>query len=958
MPMYINTNVTSLSTQMQLNKSQMASQTAMTRLSSGLRINSAADDAAGLAISDRMSAQVTGLNQAVRNANDGISLAQTAGGALSQITNSLQRLRELSVQSSNATNTASDRAALQQEAGQLLQEIDRVSGQTQFNGIKLLDGSFKQQNFQVGANAGQTIAVNVGSAATKDLGTGEQSALTAKGNSSSIAEGDLVINGVAIRGSSASDDLASYPASSKASSAIAKAAAINASSADTGVTAQADVNVKGGASMTTATANLAGNTPGIGTFSINGVQTSSISLTSDLATNRAAVAQAINAVKGQTGVEAVDTGDDAQGVKLVASDGRNITVSSSETSGLFDASLTGVAVSSSTRRGTNAVDTSPLTAAGPPPVGGSLAVAVADNARGVVTLNGVNTQEITLTADAAANQKDVISKINAISDKTGIVATADSGAGHEFGVKLTAADGREINASLTQTHSDNAATTAGFTSFVDSAVGLDTSGGGKTANLDAAASETTTYGSYTLSSEKDIKVAAGTSTTANVANAGLTSGTYGPKVAYTSTTSNNGLSMASGDVKINGVNIGESKSTYDTFSRYSDSVSTADAASRTAASAIAKVAAFNAVSDQTGVTAKVNINSLNGADMSTGAAGTGSITINGVTTSTIAVSASNTGTATDATTAGQNRATVIAAINAIKDQTGVEAVDSNSLDGGVKLIAADGRNIDVQFNNGINSANSGISSGAADTVVTGDTSNGGGVAATFSAALDFTMNGVHINSGGIVMTSINDAQDFINTYTSQTGVTASINGANLVFTASDGVGINLGADLDATDDIGVLAAQTTKGSSETTFGTYTMSSSSTFTVDKGTTANIDNSGLAVGSYGSGKTGSELSKLDISTVEGAQKAIVAIDNALQQVDSNQANLGAIQNRFTSTISALQSTSTNLTAARSRIQDADFASETASLSRAQVLQQAGTAMLAQANASSQNVLSLLR
>jgi flagellin len=945
MAMFINTNITSINTQRQLSMSQSTMQTAMNRLSSGLRINSAKDDSAGLAIADRMSAQITGLNQAARNANDGISLAQTAEGGLGQITNSLQRLRELSVQSSNATNTASDRAALQQEASQLLQEIDRVSNQTEFNGTKLLDGSFKAQTFQIGANAGQTINVTVGSAQTKDLGTGEQSALTAKGSSTAIAEGDLVVNGVAIRGSSATDDLASYPNSSKAGSAIAKAAAINASSAETGVIATADKNVKGGATMM---APPTGVTPGGGSFTVNGVKTSDISLTSDLATNRAAVVQAINAVKGQTGVEAVDTGDDAQGVKLVAADGRNITVSSDQTSGVFDASLTGVAMTSQSITGT-AVDTGPLTTAGTPGtpgtlgVGGALAVAVDDGAKGIISINGINTQEITLTSDASANQKDIISKINAVSDKTGVVASADTTTG-SYAIQLTAADGRQVTTTLSQTASN----TNDGSSFVAAAVGLSAA---TTGNVTGAASQVTNYGSYTLSSDKEITVTAGTNTSANVSNAGLMAGSYGPKVAYTSTTSNNGLAMSSGDVRINGSNIGESKSAYDTYSRYAGSVGIADGESRTAASAIAKSAAINAVTDQTGVTATVNANVLKGEGMSTGTVGTGTITINGVSTSTIAVD----DVGGSAITAGQNRANVIAAINAIKDQTGVEAVDSNSMEGGIKLVAADGRNIDVQFNNGINSGNSGIGTSASGSTVTGNAAGGG-----FTGPLDFSLNGVSISSGAVNITTATDAAALINQYTSRTGVTATTvaSGANteLQFTTSDGVAIQLGGNSLA--DLGLATTDSHAGASETTFATYTLSSSKNFTVEKGTTANLENSGLAVGTYGAGKNGQELSKLDISTQEGAVSAIAALDNALQQIDTNRATLGAVQNRFTSTISALQSTSENLTAARSRIQDADFATETASLSRAQVLQQAGTAMLAQANASSQNVLSLLR
>ncbi len=156
----INTNISSLTAQRNLTNSQSSLATSMQRLSSGLRINSAKDDAAGLAISERMTSQIRGMHQAVRNANDGISLAQTAEGALGEIGNNLQRIRELSVQSSNATNSPSDRAALNSEVGQLVSEIDRVSKQSDFNGTKLLDGSFSSQLFQVGANAGQTIGVN------------------------------------------------------------------------------------------------------------------------------------------------------------------------------------------------------------------------------------------------------------------------------------------------------------------------------------------------------------------------------------------------------------------------------------------------------------------------------------------------------------------------------------------------------------------------------------------------------------------------------------------------------------------------------------------------------------------------------------------------------------------------------------------------------------------------------
>jgi flagellin len=210
MAQVINTNTMSLNAQRNLNSTTSSLSTTIQRLSSGLRINSAKDDAAGLAISERFSTQINGLDQASRNANDGISLAQTAEGAMGEITNNLQRIRELSVQSANATNSDTDRDALQSEVDQLLKEIDRVANQTNFNGTNLLDGSFAGSLFQVGANSGQTIQVgSIVDANIDSLGTSTFSAsgsitdttlsglgvsvTDADGNVSNIALGDIKV---------------------------------------------------------------------------------------------------------------------------------------------------------------------------------------------------------------------------------------------------------------------------------------------------------------------------------------------------------------------------------------------------------------------------------------------------------------------------------------------------------------------------------------------------------------------------------------------------------------------------------------------------------------------------------------------------------------------------------------------------------------------------------------------
>jgi flagellin len=322
MPQIINTNIPSLTAQRNLNSSQNDVATSLQRLSSGLRINSAKDDAAGLAISERFTAQIRGLNQAARNANDGISLAQTAEGALAEVTNNLQRIRELSVQSANATNSASDREALQAEVTQLVAEIDRVAGQTNFNGVKLLDGTFSSQVFQVGANAGETISVDsITSARSSDLGQFQGFQLSAQAITSPSATGVTAAQTVVIDGNSTS-------LGTIASDAKALANALNASGLGFTATANATVKAAG-------TSGSAPSAAGNSTVDINGL-TITIAGTTDLVTNRANAVTAINAQSAVTGVTASDTG---AGVELTAADGRNIDVANFAAGGATGAAL-------------------------------------------------------------------------------------------------------------------------------------------------------------------------------------------------------------------------------------------------------------------------------------------------------------------------------------------------------------------------------------------------------------------------------------------------------------------------------------------------------------------------------------------------------------------------------------------------------------------------------------------
>jgi flagellin len=250
MAQVINTNVMSLNAQRNLSTSGSSLATTIQRLSSGLRINSAKDDAAGLAISERFSTQIRGLDVAVRNANDGISLAQTAEGAMVEIGNNLQRIRELSVQSSNATNSDSDREALNAEVKQLVSEIDRVSRQTNFNGTKLLDGSFSGALFQVGADSGQTIGINsIVDASASALGGAKFDKGTFSIGAGTV-NSDVKISGMEIKGADGNSyklsdinvKAGTDVAATQKATAAAIAAAINEKMDQTGVYAETGTN--------------------------------------------------------------------------------------------------------------------------------------------------------------------------------------------------------------------------------------------------------------------------------------------------------------------------------------------------------------------------------------------------------------------------------------------------------------------------------------------------------------------------------------------------------------------------------------------------------------------------------------------------------------------------------------------------------------------------------------------
>jgi flagellin len=968
MPQIINTNIASLNAQRNLDKSQSSNQQALQRLSSGLRINSAKDDAAGLAISTRFTSQIKGLNVAVRNAGDGIALAQTAEGALGSMNDSLQRIRELSVQSANATNSDVDRDALQAEVSQLVAEITRTSEETDFNGRKLLDGSFSA-SFQVGANAGQTIDVSIAELTSDKLGASSASGVSANGVDAALANGDLSINGVDIKASQATDDTASTV--NAGNSGIAKVAAINNESDKTGVTAFVSETVAVGTKQVAAAE--------AGVLTLNNVAIN-LSTSVDAAASRASVVESINAVADQTGITATDTGSDSGGVTLSAADGRNIEVKfSGFTSDAIAATSTGLAAENAA----NTAYTSGFTLVssdGPIEVSGGDGSGVGD-----INNSGLN---------AGTYDKGVASATTDTNTKSTVTGKLELSAAGITNQVVTVAD------TLTEAHSYSVTVDGVKTDFqLAAATDSEDIVAEMAFNINASSADVTAYEEMNFA------------LTAGVATESITIGT---EVFTLATADAAGYAALADD--INSRDFG------------ADALDVSVAYDETAASTTLNLTIKNFAA--TGAVVSVANNgdfTLDGTSLQ--AAGnflSGEMNFVSNTGKTVSVdvtrdadaaddilsngefSASGDGALTQVAYTGPNNledgdltisGVAISAAQSVDDKASA-TVTSN----GTAILSSSKQNSAISVAAAINkvSAETGVTAEIESTKVVGSTSTTVTADATGFATGDqgqLFINGVDL--GNVTLSDTgdgvtidqdkakSDAINLINASSGKTGVTAIDNGSSISLEAADGRNIsiainNKSGNTDSTTGIGSLmglnssvdgigeaifgapdtaanlSAVTAEGLTyETTVGKVKLTSASAFEVGVGTNgkAELESLGFQAGSFGGGEDGQFLKDIDITTVEGATAALTAVDNAIAQVASQRADLGAVQNRMESTVSNLQVTSENLNAANSRIQDADFAAETAELQRTNVLQQAGISVLAQANASGQQVLSLL-
>ena len=565
MPQVINTNIASLNAQRNLDRSQNLSNVALQRLSSGLRINSAKDDAAGLAISTRFDAQIRGTSVAIRNAGDGISLAQTGEGSLNNITTALQRMRELALQSANGSNTGLERSSIQEEVDQLKSEIASISKNTNFNGRNLLDGSFQNVSFQTGANVGETISVSIAKTTEATLGTAVTNGISSSTTTgTALASGDITINGFSVPAANAANDGASSASPEK--SAITIAAAINSVADLSGVEARVNANFVGGTSVASVSSTS-------GSVSINGtsVTLQGTGQAANLAADLQSVAEAINLHSGETGVKAVvDLNNLDGGVSLVAEDGRNIQITGSsaasfglKAAGTYTGTYTlvsrdgsDITIGSTTGKSQESAGLEIGTYSGANSGINGAAVTGSISA-GDLSINGVSIGPSLTSYDTASTTgKDgsaisIATAINQVSDKTGVTAKAQatqvtsSALTANTAVSSLQINGITINAAASGSGSttsqqvalvvnainDKASQTGvraevvddnQYQLIADDGRNINIGGGGAAA---AGLVATTTRGSVTLSSAGQITV--GSANATGPSASGFTKGTYG-----------------------------------------------------------------------------------------------------------------------------------------------------------------------------------------------------------------------------------------------------------------------------------------------------------------------------------------------------------------------------------------------------------------------------------------------
>ena len=814
----INTNVSALNAQYYLANTNKEMESAMQRLSSGFRVNSAADDAAGLAIAGRMDAQTRGLTMAIKNANDAVSLAQTAEGALGEVTNMLQRIRELAVNSANSTLNDSDRLSLDNEVQALKAEIDRVGSTTSFNSQNLLDGTYKG-TFQIGDKDGQTVDLKINSAMTSSLGmgggsSGSDTLVSARNAFAAVDAGDIEINGQALGAIASTDDM------------------------------EAVLN------------NINTNVDNVTASGFNVITAATIG----------------NGVTGGGGADGSAGGEaTTKGLKITTTE-----------------------------------------------LGASAATV--------------------FTISASSSMDELVANINA--ETGGVVAASKNEDG-----KLVLSNNTGANITV---EDDSSAAGSGFTSTAvvyKGFVKLESTDG------EAIRIEAGNKGLATVGTAADLKTLGFRETFNTSANDGYT--TKGTALTQTGVDT----AIAKGDLKINGVEIFDADITTTNFA--------------------GKLSAINSFSEQTGVTASASFSKTFAIDPAKIVA-EDKIEINGT---EIRAGVEPDSDATPAVAAVRTIAQLVTNINAVTAETGIKATQAGN---NVTLSGDNVQALTIGYGDmattTLESAVSATGSADADRTLTidvDDVQEGARYTITSTGAdgeantinVDYTITAADV-AGGIAVTAKSIANAI------RGGSAAHLNTAGL--TVSGGVITFAGAVKDYSGETIEFKRSSTHqnifGSAATTYASIQLDSTANtpIKIETGETnastheathgfleANVGASDFDVNEATlSAAGGTSMSGLSIATASGASKALSTLDTAIDSVNSIRGDLGAIQNRLSYTTNNLSSIVTNTEGAKGRIMDADFAMETSKLAKTQILSQAATSMLAQANQSKQSLLALLQ
>ena len=1009
MALVVNTNVASLVAQKNLGASQSTLDTAMERLSSGSRINSASDDAAGLAIASRMESQVRGLNQAIRNANDGISLAQTAEGAMEEITSMLQRMRELSVQASSGINTTDDLAAINSEVTALKTEIDRVSTTTTFNGLNLLDGSFSK-NIQIGDVAGQSINIGL-----KNLGTntlGKQGGVT---NAQTVTSSTFT--GTA---ATATKSTMTFEANDTYNFALTLGGLKTTASDTYTFNISGDVASGSAKGIVDAINTALREIPAVGTSASNTLKGTAVvasAADSIRATYNGKTVTIENLSGGLVKVEAgaYDTAATPTKSGDISSSGSNVLYST--VVGGTPATDSNLTLGSNSFAGTELVNNGPVSVS---TVGGTAATAatmklqLGSSADPTVVADGVTAGDrvhLVLTTDDGeslsldtgtingATAEALVTELQAALATSGNTkyAIAQDGSNHAF--VITRADGKNFNVytgannsltaangTITEVAVDASATLGNKIYSENAASGVSalelTLGGGATAftpDFDAAVADGDSF-TFKLTDEdgSSVTVQTGVITTSSAANivaamntalanagAGGASATAGYKVAASTVDATNNLTISNMDGKefTFELTAQDVAATPDIFEEQASRVvGSTEATARS--SQMGKVAVPGTAT--TPESKSIMYLDLLANDTYTikGAGVTGS-TID-ASSKTAALTMVYDGTASSLETAA---GLLQARLNAIV-KSGVTYDFAVTVDQGrMKIVENNGNKFALTDFTSAGSGRAAASvasgqnvSGAASSVLLDDTTYA--TSATTSAAGTVGVTDIDLTFSGADTYSFNISDGTATAVVNPTAVVVANNGSDIlssinVALAASGLDDMITATAAAVGGVPVVTLKHALGS-EISVDNFVSIGSQTVKVEAGDVGAGDKTtGVSVFLDDNGGGSSEsLTAVSASTSASASASLEIIDRAISDITAQRGDLGAIQNRLDHTINNLTNISTNTTAAKSRIEDADYAVESANLAKAQIMQQAGTAMLAQANAMQQTVLSLLQ